>query len=226
MKKVAVSLLLLIALIPSGVRSETWQSKVSFEVPASWKLLKSKTTDTVVVKLYLIRKDIIGPQTHASNALVQYYPVPKSVTMAKADGIVASHTKGATRILSTKDGPFWKTYLLVNYERNQQYIVLYRIGMVDSVCLEVMLSFPPVVDKKDTSLSILTLNETYVEDRQMAGVYCNRSSVREMVDVFNSMCERLTISGRNQYKADARIIDPPANEMETYRHKGEDNDGK
>jgi hypothetical protein len=218
MNKLAASLLLFLALIPGGAFSETWQNKVSFEVPASWKLINSKATDTVVAKVYFIRKDVIGSETHFSNALLQYYPIPTSITMEQADNIVASHTKGATFILSAQDGPNWKTYLLINYERNQQYIVLYRIGIDDGVCLELMLCFPHITDKKSSPSSVLTLNEAYVADKKMAGVFCDPSSLKEIVNVFNSTCEKLKISNANQFKADVRIVDRPA-DAQFYRYK-------
>lgn len=225
MNRLVVSVLLFLALTPGGAFSETWQKKVSFEVPASWKLPDSKATDTVVAKVYFIRKDVIGSETHFSNALLQYYPIPTSITMAHADSIVASHTKGAAVILSAQDGPDWKTYLLVNRERNQQYNVLYRIGIIEAVCLELMLVFPILADKTETSLSLLTLNPAFFKGQNMAGVYCHRSTVKEMVDAFNSACEKLRIAGRGQYNANVTIIDPPAN-VKVYRYKGQDNDAK
>jgi len=225
MDKLAASLLLFLALTPAGVFSETWKNKVSFEVPASWKLLNSKATDSVVAKVYFIRKDVIGSETHFSNALLQYYSIPTSVTMAQADNIVASHTKGAAVVLSAQDGQDWKTYLLVNRERNQQYNVLYRIGIVDGVCLELMLAFPIVTRKTGESLSLLTLNPAFFTEQNMAGVYCSRSTTKEMVDAFNSTCEKLRISGRGQYNANVTIIDPP-NDVKVYRYRGQNNDAK
>lgn len=121
---------MLLALVPDKTYADTLQDKVSIEIPSSWKLQDSKTSDTLVANLYHIRTDTIGSEAHHSNALVQYYTVPTSVTIAQADSIVGSHMKGATYILSAHDGPHWKTYLFINYERNQQYIVLYRIGVV------------------------------------------------------------------------------------------------
>jgi hypothetical protein len=218
--RIGIALLFILAFLPNKIYAGgALQDKVSFEMPASWKLQDLKTSDTLVAKLYHIRTDTIGSEAHHSNALLQYYTVPVSVSITQADNIVASHTKGATFIVSAQDGPNWKTYLLINYERNQQYIVLYRIGVADGVCVELMFCFPHIADKKSSPSSVLTLNEAYVADKKMAGIFCDPSALRGMVDVFNSACEKLKISNVNQFKADVRIVDRPA-DAQFYRYKG------
>jgi hypothetical protein len=220
--KIISALLFVLVLIPNAVHAEALQSKVSYEIPAKWKSLKSDTSDKLVEKLYHVRTDTIGSETHYSNALLQYYTLPATVTIAEADSIVASHIKGATHILSAQDGPNWKTYLFINYEGNQQYIVLYRIGIFDGVCVEFMLAFPHIADKDNNPSSVLTLNEEDVTDKKMAGIFCNQASVKEMVDTFNFVCEKLKIAKINQFKADVRIIDRPG-DANFYRYKGPTN---
>jgi hypothetical protein len=88
-----------------------------------------------------------------------------------------------------------------------------------------MLAFPIVADKTGASLSVLTLNPAFFKGENMAGVYCHRSTVKEMVDAFNCACEKLRISGKGEYNANVTIIDPPAN-TKIYRYKGEKNNAK
>jgi hypothetical protein len=226
MKKVLMlvaAAVLVLAAKQTGLCVEARQSMVSFSAPADWKLLKAKSTDKVTTKLYLLRKDKIGSAIHPSNALLQYYPVPASATIGDADGIVASHFKDATLILQAQDEPDWKTYLLVYSERNQQYIVLNRIGILDGMGVELMLSFPLLQGKESEPLVILTLNEIYVQNQKMAGVYCRKSTVADMVNGFNSACRSLKISNKGEYKADAVIINPPSDVSEIYRYNGDAN---
>lgn len=222
-----ITILLLVALtfISNPICAETWQGKVSFEVPASWKILDTRDTDTTVGRLYLIQKDVIDSEIHPSNMSVRYSPVPENVTIANADNIVASRTRGAVSVIDAQDDPNWKTYLLINRERKQKYVVLFRIGVVEGVCLEVMMSFPIAPEKKGDPLSLVTLNEAYVTGPDRAGIYCHRSGVKPMVDAFNSVCEKLKIANRGGYRADVRIVDPPPN-MSVYRYKDEVTDQK
>lgn len=227
MNKIALLLMLLLMLLPNMIYASPLDDKVTVLVPKSWNLLDSKTSDTQVSHLYHLKTDIIGSKTHYSNALVRYYTVPASVTIAQADGIIASHTKGATLILTAQDDPHWKTYLLINYEKKEQYIVLYRIGIVDGVCLEVMLCFPHIRDKEKLKnpFYILTLNETYVQEEKMMGVLCNPSDIQEMVDTFNNLCKNLRIFDSGEFKADVRIVELPRTDVKILRHK-EDSDAE
>jgi hypothetical protein len=220
MNKIVISVIFLLMILPTAVPAEEWQSKVSFEMPPSWKLLNSKATSSVVANLYHIREDVIDGNKYYSNAVLQYYPVPSSVSIADADRIVASRAKGATKILSADEGPLWRTYLLVNHERGEAHAVLYRIGIADGVSVELLLSFPIIRDKNESSLAVLTLNEQYIKESQKAGIYCNRSTVKEMVALFNTICTKIKISNKNQYKADVQIVDAPAN-AQAYRYVGE-----
>lgn len=222
MNKIVIALLFVFALIPNGVYSDTLQSKVSYEIPTNWKVLKSDTSDKLVVKLYHIKTDTIGSEKHYSNALLQYYTLPVGVTMTEADKIVASRMKSATHILSAQDGSNWKTYLFIHYERNQQYITFYRMGIIDGVCVELMLVFPHVTDKNVKPSSVLTLNEEYISDKNMAGIFCDQARVREMVNAFNSTCRTLKINKTNQFKVDVRIIDRPE-DAKIYRYTGPTN---
>jgi hypothetical protein len=206
------------ALTASGF--EGWHNKVTFEAPSNWKMLKSGATDKAVTKLYLLRKDKIGLKIHPSNALLQYYPVPSSVTISDADGIVASHTKDATLILRAQDGVNWRTYLLTYRERQQQYIVLDRIGIADGVGAELMISFPLIPGTKSDPMVMLTLNGEYVQDEKMAGIYFSGSAVTELVHSFNSACMTLKVAGKGEYRATAVTIPPPSDVSEVYRYKG------
>jgi hypothetical protein len=225
MHKIRSALPLLLALLPNLLYGATLQDKVTVSVPANWELITAKSSATLVANAYHARTDTIGAETHYSNALVQYYTVPASFALAQADDVVASHTRGATLIVSAQDGPHWKTYLLISYERNEQYIVFYRIGIFDGVCLEVMLSFPHVRDEKKTSTHVLTLNEAYVRDKKMAGVFCDPSAVKDMVDVFNDLCSKLRISGSGEFRADVRIVRQPDTIAGVYRRKADQDGG-
>jgi hypothetical protein len=59
----------------------------------------------------------------------------------------------------------WKTYLLINYDNNEQYIVFYRIGIYKEICFEFMMTFPNIKDnnsnKKD--LAVVSLAQDYVD---------------------------------------------------------------
>lgn len=220
MNRVVSVVLVLVTFMSSPLFAETWQSKVSFEVPATWKVLDTRDTDTVAGKLYLIQKDVIDSETHPSNMFVRYSPVPVNVTIADADSIVASRTKGAIPVIDARDDQDWKTYLLINRERKQKYVVLFRIGIVEGLCLEVMMSFPIVPEKKGESLALVTLNDAYVKSPDRAGIYCPRLTAKPMVDAFNAVCETLKIAKKGEYRADVRIIDPPP-DMSVYRYRDE-----
>ena len=112
MVKSLIATILLILVNSNTAGAETWQDKVSYEIPRDWELLNSRETDSLISKLYLFKERTINSQQQFYNALLQYYTVPSDVTMEQADNIVASHTKSATYILSAEDGPNWKTYLL------------------------------------------------------------------------------------------------------------------
>jgi hypothetical protein len=217
MVKSFIATVLLMLVISNATGAETWQDKVSYEIPHDWELLNSKETDSLILKLYLIKERTINSQQQYYNALLQYYTIPSDITMEHADNIVASHTKSATYILSAGDGPNWKTYLLTYYERNEMNIVLYRLGMVDGVCVELMFSFPVGGKKGESDLNVLTLNQEYVKDSQMAGIYCQKKDVEEMVKLFNTFCEKMKLCGKNQYRADARLLKPPK-DAQVYRH--------
>lgn len=217
------ALLLLLATVPRSLCQESWHSKVAFVAPATWALIKSDTNDRAASKLYFLRKDKIGLSEHPSNAVLQYYPVPASVTIAEADGIVATHLKGIPLILQAQDDSIWKTYLLSYREQGQQYVVLHRIGILDGVGVELMLSFPILDCKEGEPLAMLTLNKDYVHQEKMAGVYCCRSKVAEMVDGFNAACRTLKIANVGDYRADAQIINPPSKPEKIYRYKGNPN---
>lgn len=228
MKVVAVLMAVMLQLIAFNgvICAATWHEKATFEAPSGWKLLKANSTDKAVTRLFLLRKDRIGGKMHPSNALFQYYPVPSGVTIAEADGIIAAHTRGAAPVLQARDDPNWRTYLLVYKERGQQYAILHRIGIVDGIGAELMLSFPLVPGKKDDVLAMLTLNEEYVGQENMAGIYFNGSVVPELVNSFNSACKSLKIQQMGQYQATAVIMKPPAKPSAIYRYKGDGAEGK
>jgi hypothetical protein len=208
MNKAAIAITFFILLISITAGATKWQDKVSYEIPPGWSLLDSNETDSLVTKSYLVKESIINSKKQFSNALLQYYTVPSDVTMVHADNLVASHTGEASYILSATDEPNWKTYILTYYEKDEKYIILYRFGMAEGVCFELMLSFP-MGENKESDLKVLTLNEEHVKDSQMAGVYCKVTDVQEMVKVFNTFCAKMKLCGKNQYKADVRLVEAP-----------------
>lgn len=220
------TIVLVLASVANSSEFEEWHNKVTFKAPSNWKLVNSKATKKAVAKLYLLRKDKIGSKIHPSNALLQYYPVPSSVTISDADGIVASHVKDAAIILRAQDSVNWRTYLLVYRERQQQYVILDRIGIANGVGTELIISFPLIPGIKNDPMEMLTLNGEYVQDGEMAGIYYTGSAVTELVNSFNSACMTLKVANQGEYRATAVTIPPPPNVSEAYRYKGNDTSRK
>jgi hypothetical protein len=63
----------------------------------------------------------------------------------------------------------------------------------------------------------LTLAGDSAQD-QAAGVLCTRSTVQPMVDQFNAFSATLTIGGKNEFRAEAILVEPQANAND-YRRK-------
>jgi len=189
------------------------KGKVTFEMPQEFKSMNSNITDSLQVYQYYIKTDTINSKEHYSNALLQIYTVPDTVNLKHADGLVAYHVENARHILSAKDGDNWKTYLFVNNEENEQYVILYRIGIYKGICVEFMLSYPNIrekTDKSDTTM-ILTLNENYVKSDKMAGIYCGIKNNKDMANLFNLVCSKLKILNKNQFGANVEFIEAPSN---------------
>ena len=113
------------------------------------------------------------------------------------------------------DGKYWKTYLFVNSERKEQYIILYRIGIFNGVCTEFMITFPHVRKEPAKPNYVLTLNEDMVIGK-MAGIYCYPGAVKNMMDYFNVFCENYKMFNNNQFLADVQLITPP-NDAKAFR---------
>jgi hypothetical protein len=195
--------------------------KVTFEMPSEFKDMgNNRIKDSLEVYQYYIKTDTINSKAHYSNALLQIYTVPDTVNLRHADGLVAYHTKGAKYILSAKDGDIWKTYLFVNNERKEQYVILYRIGIYKGICVEFMISYPNIREQNDNqdATRVLTLNEDYVIDEKMSGIYCGIKNNKDMVNYFNLVCSKLKILNNNEFKANVEFIETPT-KAEYYHDK-------
>lgn len=201
---------LLSGLLTGTLFAQKGDLPISFSVPKAWKLIEAKRSKGTTFSLYEIPNDQTKNDEHIpSNALIQYYRTPKGVSPLDADRIVGSRVKNATLVLSGQDGDNWKTYIYVASEKKQQVIILYRIGILKSFGVEVMMCFPAPTRKADEPLSVLTINESTVRSESLAGVYCHPSGVREMVDQFNEFCASLRIANTNSFSAKIQFIDPP-----------------
>jgi len=72
-----MELALTLGILAGIAEAESLQDKATFEEPPGWRLFKADSTDRAITRLYLLRKDQLNSRVHPSNALSQYYPVPK-----------------------------------------------------------------------------------------------------------------------------------------------------
>jgi hypothetical protein len=192
---------------------------VTYTVPKDWKTLEKNETDTTGLSLFHIRSDTLRGEIHHTNAYIRYTKVPDTIGLQYADAIVQNRIPTATYILSAAEKENWKTYLFVNNEQNEQYIVLYRIGIHNAICVEFLMSFPHVESIGNTGkkeLATLTLNEYLVVDEHMAGIYCSIADLKPLVDQFNTVTSTLKIDGNGDFFASVKFIEP-ANNAKVYR---------
>jgi len=183
---------------------------VSFTAPKSWELIESKVQQGANVVLYKIADNRTKDgRDIPSNVLIQYYPLPKGVSFSSVDGIVYSRMKNATLIVSGKDGDNWKTYIYVTYDEKQQLIAFYRIGIDKGFIAEMLFCFPHITKSNNQVFSVLTLNEVTIPNHSMAGIYCNPSDVKEMVNQFNEFCSTFKIRNTNIFDTRVKFISPP-----------------
>lgn len=198
-------------------RMVPWQQRVTVRIPQDWGVLQTKADDAAVATIYLVKKEVVGEESHPSNALLRYFPVPD--TLKAAD--VAPGASGDNPLVArAQDSPNWTTNLLLSKERNVKYAILSRIGVFAGVGVEFVMSFPLTGDEREP-FSILTLNPHYLVNKDMPGIYCHPAAVEEMVRAFNSVAETLRILGDGRYYADVQFLEPPKENFEVYRHEGE-----
>ena len=113
---------------------------ITFAAPKSWEMLSSKEQNGATLILYRFNvSDTSASDSIPSNALVTAYKLQDGIRFEDADQIVTRKVRDSTLIVSGNEKGPWKTYIFVNYEKNRQLIIFYRIGFVDGYGVEVSL---------------------------------------------------------------------------------------
>lgn len=192
-------------------------SPVTYEIPASWKLMRDDRPDVDVHTLtYEVAEDS-EPSDHPVVMIKTYKSTPDlqldTIDMAE----VAAHVvPSGVPVSEADDGSHWRTAVFLGHPGDAKIIALYRIGIQDGYVVEVAFIFPLATGTSE-ELALLSVYGQADQQGRTTGVYAPLQNTYKTISIFNAFARTLAINGHAPFDAKAVMARPAGKPTAAYR---------